>query len=224
MIRKVRTTLLVLVIIAALILIFEATRPYRPDNPIDEFVDVLVNRDTVYTETIEDEPIVYIELPADAVLEDVLLVSDGRSKYIDNVMTLLIPKLDLSKPVCDGTSYAGLRTRPGLFAASGMPGEPGANVSMAGHRTRDMFYHLDRLGDGDRIYLVYDSHTYTYLYYDTTEVLPTNWDVIAPQGFDCCTLITCTPIGVANRRMIVRFTLESVSVEEETDSISEESD
>jgi len=77
-----------------------------------------------------------------------------------------------------------------------------------------MFYYLDRIGAGDRIYVFYDSKIYTYVFHDRDEVLPTDWSVISEQGYDCVTLITCTPIRVADKRMVVRFILESVVLDD----------
>jgi LPXTG-site transpeptidase (sortase) family protein len=45
---------------------------------------------------------------------------------------------------------------------------------------------------------------------DRKDVVPTDWSVITNQGFACCTLITCTPVRIANMRMVVRFELESI--------------
>jgi len=211
MIRRIRILLFVLISIVAIALIFEVTRPYRPDNPIDSFVDGVIGRRVGSAGLADDGHPEYIILPADSELEGFLPVSDGRQGYQDDEMTLVIPILDKRLPVKAGTLYSQLSEGPGLFESSGMPGEPDANVSIAGHRTRDAFYYLDRLGIGSRIELIYNSSVFTYVFYDSNIVLPSEWSVIADQGFECCTLITCTPIGVANRRLVVRFVLESVS-------------
>jgi len=212
-VRRARRILLVLIIIVAVAVIFELTRPYRPGNPVDNFVDGMIGRRPLEDEIAEESPI-YIEIPdidaPGADFDGLELVSDERLGYGDGVMTLVIPALGFDGPVYAGTSRAALKKGPGLFEASGMPGQPGANVSIAGHRTRNAFYYLDRLRKEDRVYLIYDSSIYTYVFYDRRVVFPTEWSVISKQGFDACTLITCTPIGVANKRMVVRFILESV--------------
>jgi len=210
MIRRVRVVLIVLIIIMAGAVIFEMTRPYRVDNPIDDFVDEMIGRETI-AETVEEEFPVYIVVPSESDSGGLLPVSEERQGYIADEMILVIPSLGLRQTVQPGTSQAALKKGPGLFESSGMPGESGANVSIAGHRTRDTFYYLDRLGKDDRIQLIYNSYIYTYVYYDRSVVLPTEWNIISKQGFDACTLITCTPIGVADRRMVVRFIFESVA-------------
>ena len=224
MIRLIRIVLLALIIVVAGAVIFEINRPYRPDNPIDAFIDEVIGRPPVNPDAAFEPPIEYIELPADADLEGFLPVSPGRQDYVDGEMTLVIPLLDFNKAIKAGTSYPALRIAPGLFEASGMPGEAGANVSIAGHRTRDAFYFLDRLGEEDRIYLIYDTYIYTYVFYDRSVVRPSEWSVISEQGFDACTLITCTPIGAGNRRMIVRFILENVAKEEDASGATDRVD
>lgn len=212
MIRRLRIILIVLIVIAALALVFEATRPYRPDNPLDSYIDNLIGRDTDDFEDDYYKP-VYIELPVGAELDGLIQITEDRKSYVSDDMTLIIPSLELNRTVQAGTTQKQLKLGPGLFEASGMPHETGANVSIAGHRSMNMFYHLDKLGSGDRIQLVYKSYIFDYVFYDSKVVLPTDWSVINEQGFDCCTLITCTPIGEANKRLVVRFKLESAEPE-----------
>ena len=207
MIRGIRVLLSVLIIIAAAAVIFEASRPYRADNPFDNFIDNLIGRNAASAAADEGYH-VYIELPAGSELDGYMPLTETRKGYQDGEMILIIPSLDFHMPVRAGTSQAELKIGPGLFESSGMPGEIEANVSIAGHRTRDMFYYLDRLNDGDRIYIVYDSYIFKYVFYDKSVVLPTDWSVISGQGYECCTLITCTPIGRADKRLVVRFILE----------------
>lgn len=206
-----RTILLVLIAVTTLAVVFEITRPYRPDNPIDSYVDAVIQRNETIDEETYEIPAVILEMPVDADIEGYLPVPPGRLEYVNDEMILMIPLLDFSKTVKAGTTYAAIKDGPGLFEASGMPGEAGANVSIAGHRTRDAFYYLDRLSDNDRLFLVYGEKMFTYVFYDRNVVLPTEWSVISEQGFDACTLITCTPIGAGNRRMVVRFILEGVT-------------
>jgi len=208
MIFRIRVILFILIAVAVAVLVFEATRPYRPGNLIDSYIDDLIGRDISVAD--EYHP-VYIELPADADLNGFIPISEERQGYKDGDMTLIIPSLDFSQAVSDGTSQADLKRGPGLFEASGMPGVADANVSIAGHRSHNMFYYLDRLGAGDNMQIVYGSYVFTYVYYDTEVILPSDWSVISEQGFACCTLITCTPIVEANKRLVVRFMLEGVT-------------
>jgi len=211
MIRRVRLLLIILIIVTAGAAVFEITRPFRYDNPVDSLVDEIIGRNRNGAGVGDEEFPVYIELPSDAELDGQLQVSAERFGYANDEMTLTIPSLDFSGTVQTGTSQTALKNGPGLFESSGMPGEPGANVSIAGHRNRDTFYYLDRLKENDRVYLTYNSYVYTYVFYDRSIVLPSDWYVISGQGFEACTLITCTPIGAADKRMVVRFILESAA-------------
>jgi LPXTG-site transpeptidase (sortase) family protein len=212
---KFRRILLALICLTVAVFVFEVTRPYRPDNFIDRFVDALIGRDWIESElpTVEtagEGDIVYVEVPADADLTGMLYISPERESYEEGEMTLIVPALDLNTTVSDGTTRQDLRRNPGLFEFSGMPGNEKRNVSIAGHRSGGVFFYLDKLAEGDWVYLIYDSRIFAYLYSDRTEVLPTDWSIIADQGFDCCTLITCTPVDLANKRMVVRFELEKI--------------
>jgi sortase A len=211
-IARLRPLLAALIIVAAAALVSELTRPYRPDNPIDEFIDSRIGRDWAQSEldTVETAQISYdyVEMPADSKeLDGLLYITGERSEYEDGAMTLVLPKLGLELPVSDGTARADLKVGPGLFEHSNMPGEGNRNVSIAGHRSRKFFYDLDKVGEGDTLSLIYGGYRFNYIYLDTKVILPTDWSVIMNQGFSSCTLITCTPVGVANRRMVARFEL-----------------
>ncbi|MCL2151886.1 MAG: class E sortase [Oscillospiraceae bacterium] len=210
-IRRVRVILGVLIILTAVAAVFEITRPYRPDNPLDSFVDEVIGRDPLGYGFEDEEFPVYLEIPFGEDVEGFRPVSGERLDYIEGEIRLIIPALDFDKVVQDGTSQAALKKGPGLFESSAMPGQQGANVSIAGHRNRETFYYLDRVGKDDRVYLIYNQNVYTYVFYDSIVVLPSRWDVISEQEFEACTLITCTPIRVANKRMVVRFKLESIA-------------
>jgi LPXTG-site transpeptidase (sortase) family protein len=209
---RLRPILAALIALAVVALLFELTRPYRPDNFIDAFIDRLIGRDWAESEidTVETADITYVEMPADADLDGLLYITEERANYADGSMTLTVPKLNLSMAVSNGTSRADLNRGPSLFEYSNMPGEGDRNVSIAGHRSRKFFYDLDKPGEGDRVYIDYGAKRYTYVYLDRKDIVPTDWSVITNQGFSVCTLITCTPVNVANMRMVVRFELETI--------------
>lgn len=207
-----RPLLALLIVFTVAVLLFEITRPYRPDNILDAFIDNLLGRDFFESEldTPETADITYVEMPADADLSGLLYITGEREDYKDGSMTLVIPKLKLEMKVSNGTSKSDLNRGPSLFEYSNMPGEGDRNVSIAGHRSRKFFYDLDKIGEGNRIYIRYGGKRYTYVFSDRKDVVPTDWSVITNQGFACCTLITCTPVRIANMRMVVRFELESI--------------
>lgn len=147
---------------------------------------------------------------------DKLVITAARKTYESGSMELIIPAIEVDEPVLAGTDDATLRKGLGLYDYAQLPTEEGGNVSIAGHRngTRNgvytldwPFYPLDELGEGDLFYLVYDGVIYRYLWDQTIVVEQDDWSVIFPQGFSCLTLTTCTPIGVADHRLIVRARL-----------------
>ncbi len=144
--------------------------------------------------------------------QDKLFITSGRKNYKSSDIKLRIPKLQVHVPVLDGVDRETLRKGVGLYDYAQLPDEWGGNVSIAGHRNSirngkindDMpFYYLDTLGSGDYLYLTDDENIYQYLWERTYVVTPDNWGPIYCQGSSCITLTTCTPIGVADHRLIV---------------------
>ena len=148
--------------------------------------------------------------------QDRVVITPAREDYESGTITLVIPKLDVIEPVLNGVDADTLLQGLGLYDYAQLPQETGGNVSIAGHRngirhgkiTDNMpFYYVDTLGEGDYLYLTYQNRIYQYLWDQATVVEPDDWSVIFPQGFSCLTLTTCTPIGVADHRLIVRARL-----------------
>lgn len=145
--------------------------------------------------------------------QDTVFITEARKEYVSGTMRLIVPKLEIDIPILDGTSESTLLQGEGLYDYAQMPQEVGGNVSIAGHRnwirngqiTDDVpFYYLHLLGPGDTLYLVYQDVIYQYVWDKTSIIEPDDWSVIYCQGFSCLTLTTCTPIGVADHRYVVR--------------------
>ena len=146
-------------------------------------------------------------------------VTAERKAYTDGALRLVIPALAVDVPVLDGTDADTLLRGVGLYEYAQLPGEGNRNVSIAGHRnglkngliTDSMpFYYLDTLAEGDYLYLSDSEHLYRYLFSGTAVVEPDDWSVIAATGNSCLTLTTCTPIGVADHRLVIRGALDAV--------------
>lgn len=92
----------------------------------------------------------------------------------------------------------------GHHTGTANPGEMG-NVVIAGHRDirGKVFYYLDKLKEGDDIFLYTGHGIYRYIVRGSTQVKPTRTDVMNPTDDARLTLITCTPIGLATNRLIV---------------------
>jgi sortase A len=102
--------------------------------------------------------------------------------------------------------------------ASSRPGQVG-NTAIAGHSSNDIFdstrykfifAQLDRLKEGDMIYANYDGLRYSYVVTKKEVVKPTEINkLVYDTDKPMMTLITCTPLGTALKRLLV--TAEQVS-------------
>jgi sortase A len=92
----------------------------------------------------------------------------------------------------------------GHHTGTANPGEMG-NVVIAGHRDirGKVFLNLDKLKEGDEIFLYTGLGIYRYIVRGSTIVKPTRIDVMNPTDDARLTLITCTPIGLATNRLII---------------------
>lgn len=96
-----------------------------------------------------------------------LVVTTDRQSYESGDLRLVIPALDQDLLVQNGVDTDSLRSGPGLYEYSQLPApDTNANVSIAGHRDIEgaEFYYIDRLADGDLMYLVYQEKAYIYRY------------------------------------------------------------
>lgn len=143
-----------------------------------------------------------------------------------NSTKMIIPKINVDAPVVYGvgpTEQEQLNAmRDGIAhvkypnGASAMPGQIGNSVFSA-HSSSDwtdsgnykfIFVQLDRLTNNDVIYLDYQGTRYTYKVTETRVVMPTeidalNYDPQQRNNKPIITLITCTPLGTAQKRLLV---------------------
>jgi LPXTG-site transpeptidase (sortase) family protein len=156
--------------------------------------------------------------PADSLPTDKLFITAERRSYREKDLRLVIPVLELDESVYDGTDKATLNKGACLYEVSQLPGKGNRNVSIAGHRngvkdgkiTEIMFYHLDKVAEGDYLYLCDDEKVFRYLYKYTVIVEEDDWSEIYSKGYSSLTLTTCTPIGVADHRLIVCAALDGI--------------
>jgi LPXTG-site transpeptidase (sortase) family protein len=156
--------------------------------------------------------------PADDLPTDKLFITAERRAYSEKDLRLVIPVIDIDEPVYDGTDKATLNKGACLYEVSQLPGKGNRNVSIAGHRngvkngkiTEIMFYHLDEVGEGDYLYLCDDEKVFRYLYEYSVVVAENDWSEIYSKGYSSLTLTTCTPIGVADHRLIVSAALDGI--------------
>ena len=140
---------------------------------------------------------------------------------------LIIPKINVDVPVVygvgpDNTSQMRAMERGvahfSIPGANSTPGQIG-NTVISGHSSNDLFdagdykfifAQLDKLTTGDMIYANYEGTRYSYTVTKKEVVMPTEVDkLIYPTDKPVLTLITCTPLGTAEKRLLV--TAEQVS-------------
>lgn len=146
---------------------------------------------------------ILVQIDYEDLTDDDLYITKDRRKYKKGSMQLIIPSIDVNTKVGSDTIPEALKEMPGLG---------NVNVSIAGHRDiHDMvFYSLDKVQEGDYLYLVYENLIFRYLYFKSEVIEPNNWDVIKRQGYSALTLTTCEPIGTFKDRLIVVGELEAI--------------
>ena len=142
-----------------------------------------------------------------------LVVTTDREAYENGNLRLFIPSLDQDVLVQNNVDTESLRSGPGLYEYSQLPApDTNANVSIAGHRDIEgaEFYYIDRLTDGDLMYLVYQEKVYIYQYESTQIIQSDDWNPIACKDYPCLTLTSCDPIGTFINRIVVTGRLVDV--------------
>lgn len=128
-----------------------------------------------------------------------------------------IPKIGVDVVVVEGTSASALRAGAGHYPETPLPCSVG-NVGIAGHRTTygKPFNEVDQLAPGDLIFLDTPVGSCTYrVAKPPFVVLPTDFSVVAPPPDPSArwlTLTSCTPKGSAARRIVIRATYVTGSV------------
>ncbi len=116
-----------------------------------------------------------------------------------------ISRLGISVIVMEGTSGAILRRAAGHIPGTALPGQAG-NIGISAHR--DTFFRpLRNVRRDDVVTLATPGGEYRYRVLSTEIVSPSDVTVLASDGNEILTLVTCFPfyfIGPAPRRFIVR--------------------
>ena len=127
----------------------------------------------------------------------------GIMSYIE------IPKIKCSLPVYHGTDEGVLQIAVGHIEGSSLPvGGLNTHCVLSGHRglpSAKLFSNLDKLEEGDIFMIRTLDQTLTYEVDQIRIVLPDEVeDLKIEEGKDLCTLVTCTPYGINNHRLLVR--------------------
>jgi sortase A len=133
-----------------------------------------------------------------------------RSGAGDPLGRLRAPTIGLDAVVVEGTGGEELRTGPGHYAGTPLPGQRGT-VAIAGHRTTygAPFRHVDDLERGDRIELRMPYGRFAYRIERTRIVAPSEVEVIDRVAYDRLVLTACHPLYSAAQRIVVFARLEA---------------
>ncbi|MBQ8984698.1 sortase [Candidatus Saccharibacteria bacterium] len=164
-------------------------------------------------------PIMAYVSPGNAPATEIEALDPTITQTVSAEPRLIIPKLNIDVPinfdiplsdVMEAMNHGVAHYR--ISGASAYPGEIG-NFIITGHSAGDVyssnpykyiFSGLERLEDGDLIYVNYNSVRYTYKVIQKQVIEPTNVAALVVQtDRPLITLVTCTPLGSSRFRLLV---------------------
>lgn len=181
-------------------------------------------------------PIMAYVSPGNVPASEIDSVDPTVTRAVSPEPKLIIPKLNVDVPVHFGITLSEVDNAMlngvahyRIAGADAYPGEIG-NLVITGHSAGDVynsnpykfiFSGLERLENGDLIYINYESVRYTYRVFDRKTVEPTDVAaLIRDEAKPMLTLVTCTPLGTSRYRLLL--TAEQISPDYDTDSIAHE--
>ena len=170
-------------------------------------------------------PIMAYVSPGNAPASEIDAIDPTVTQSVSPEPRLIIPKLNIDVPVHFGIQLSEVMSAMNngvahyrIAGASAYPGEIG-NLVITGHSAGDIyssnpykyiFSGLERLEDGDLIYVNYKSVRYTYRVTKREVVEPTNVSaLVVDTKKPLLTLVTCTPLGTSRYRLLL--TAEQIS-------------
>lgn len=161
-----------------------------------------------------------------------IIVDPNVQENVGPDAKLIIPKINVDVPAIYGigndydSQMDAMSKGVAHFCIPGACSTPGqiGNTVLSGHSSNDIldsgdykfiFAQLDKLDTGDTIYANYQGKRYTYTVTKKEVVLPTEVNkLVYPTDKPVLTLITCTPLGTALKRLLI--TAEQVSPDPST--------
>ena len=132
--------------------------------------------------------------------------SSDTKEEVPQENTLVIPSMNLQKPVFGGTSLDTLSKGVWHRPRTGNP-VTGGNMVLVGHRYGyngdGVFYHLDKVKQGDKIAVYWQGIKYTYFVRQIKVVPATNIEIEAQTVEPKLTIYTCTPLWSFKDRLVV---------------------
>ena len=130
---------------------------------------------------------------------------DHRAREGSAVGRIVIPRIGASFVVVKGTNEEDLKSGPGVYPETGLPGQY-STTAIAGHRTTYLapFRHIDALRPGNRILLRMPYAEFTYTVIGHSVVAPTDVEAaVGYVGYVRLVLSACTPLFSAEKRLLV---------------------
>lgn len=144
---------------------------------------------------------------------------ESQATSTNNISQITINKIGVQAPV----SYDAQEENEAAFQEllqkgvvhypnTALPGQAGGNVAIFGHSSgaawapgeyKFVFSLLDKLEQGDKIYLDHQGKRHTYAVTDMRVVMPNEVSVLYHTGKSQLTLVTCYPVGTNQKRLIV---------------------
>ncbi|MBR3116107.1 class E sortase [Candidatus Saccharibacteria bacterium] len=170
-------------------------------------------------------PIMAYVSPGNAPVSGIDAIDPTVTQTVSADPRLIIPKLNVDVPIRFEVPLSGVMDAMAdgvahyrIAGASAYPGEIG-NFVITGHSAGDVyssnqykyiFSGLERLEDGDLIYVNYNSVRYTYRVVRKQIIDPSNVAaLVMDTDKPLLTLVTCTPLGTSRNRLLV--TAEQIS-------------
>lgn len=181
-------------------------------------------------------PIMAYVSPGNAPASEIEALDPSLTQAVSADPRLIIPKLNVDVPIHFGVELSDVMAAMNngvahyrIAGASAYPGEIG-NFVITGHSAGDVyssnpykyiFSGLERLENGDLIYVNYNSMRYTYRVVKKEVVDPSNVAaLVVNTDKPILTLVTCTPLGTSKYRLLV--TAEQISPSTETAAETEQ--
>lgn len=164
-------------------------------------------------------PIYAYVSPGNAPASEIEALDPTITQTVSSDPRLIIPKLNVDVPIRFNVALSDVMSAMNngvahyrISGASAYPGEIG-NFIITGHSAGDIyssnpykyiFSGLERLEEGDLVYVNYESVRYTYQIMSKVVVEPTNVDALVIEtNKPLITLVTCTPLGTSRYRLLV---------------------
>jgi sortase A len=206
--RRLARVLGTLMIIAGLGALAWALTVWQWQDPFTAALNRLEQRELArdFDRRVEEGKAILVDTSAERLRESLPRAAAAwrtSSKRGDAVARLRIPALGVSEIVVNGTDHDSLKRGPGRYLGSTMPGE-GKLVYIAGHRTTygAPFSRIDRLRQGDRVFLELPYATIEYAITGSRIVPASQTSVLKSKGYEQLLLQACHPRFFASHRYL----------------------